>query len=272
MALGVGHVGQVGRWAALVGFLWTSPAAAEISLGSSWAVMPVVGSETPPGDPTLGRMTARLGQTIFATSRREVRVLGHSAREALCDRGHNCGSELAGRLSADWVLVSELGPKMDRLKLKVFSRDRGLVAEADSSCSWHGGQVYCEAPAIRSLADRLDRIGGLDIRADSKTLANRKGDQGSAAGLTKSVLTPSDQVKAEFARCRSESPVARKPRGEEVVVQFRARPNGEVSHVQIQPVEREAEPAYACLAYSVEGIRLQTTPDPDAQVVRVSLQ
>lgn len=194
-----------------------------------WLLMPVYAANPPPQDPTLLRLSQRVGAAIAEHNAADVHLVSRAVREEHCqDHGHECPDAIARILEVDRVIAVELTEDYEALVATVFdppTRRRELRV----ACQWRGGP-------------------DCDLDALAKQIAEG----------TKSTWEPA-QVDAAFdaLRPRIDACLAKaKPTKAEPRVTFRVREDGRPIEVRIQPKALQRKKAYRCAARVVESLRV----------------
>lgn len=200
-----------------------------------WLVLPVSCSDPPPADPTLLRLTKDLAGAIHEVVEEEIRVASREARDDRCPREDaDCPPDIARMLDVERVVALSLAPRWDVLTVRVFATG-GLDREGKLPCRWADGAVECQTDELaRILAeDELPPLDEAAVKASFDALRPRLGACGGGDGAAPGASIAPDTF-----------------------VSFRARPEGRVSDVRIEPAELQGEGAYACVARHVESLRV----------------
>jgi hypothetical protein len=215
-----------------------------LMFASSWVVLPVHSANPPPQDPTLLRLSRSLATAIHDVVGEEVRVASREERDERCPQEDGaCPKELAELLNAERAIVLVLDAKYTSLTVRIYRGKLGLEREGRIPCRWESGAVACETSKLAPIFAEDAGPGALkesEVESAFKTLS------------------------ARLDRCRA-------PRADEAWVNFRVRPDGNVYDVRIDPKELGEERGYACVATTVESMKLRTFSGP-AQSFRYRLK
>lgn len=193
-----------------------------------WLILPIQSEKPPPKDPTLLRLTKTIGEAVHALVDENVRIASREIRDEHCPQEDGqCPGHVAEMTGAKRAVSIVLSPDYKTLTLRIFKGTAGLEKEGAIPCAWDKGDVRCEVDKLKPIFEKGEPPPAFDPEA---------------------VKAAFEAFRPKLARCKADR--------KDVSVSFRVRPDGHVVDVRIQPDELQDDPPYACVARTVESLRL----------------
>ncbi len=196
-----------------------------------WILMPVYAPTPPPGDPTLLRMSKRIGEALAEHNAADVRLVSRELREERCqDHGHECPDAIARMLEVDRVIAVELAEDYGELLATVFdppNRARSVRVP----CKWVAGGPSCDVDGLAKEIAEATKPTWDPAAADAAF----------------------DALRTRIDACLAQEKGGADP---ESRVTFRIREDGRPIEVRIQPKALQRKKAYRCVARVVESLRV----------------
>jgi hypothetical protein len=214
-----------------------------------WIVLPINSENAPPTDPTLLRLSKTVGEAIQKVVATEVRVASRDVRDQQCPgEDGKCPEHVSEMLAAERVISLALSPDFRALKLRVYHK-RGIEREGKIPCTFEEGIVECQLDQIEGLLKPKGPLRALDRAAVQKSW---------------------EKLWPRIARCLKGKQTSGEGK-EAPAVSFRAHPDGRVADVRIIPDALSDDPAYACIARTVESLKVAPF-DGNAEPFRFNLE
>jgi hypothetical protein len=209
----------------------------------AYVVLPVHALNPPPQDPTLLRLTKTISEAIHQVAGAEVHVASREERDHRCPSEDGvCPRDIAEILDAERAVTLVLDNDNKALTVRVYRGRIGVEREGKIGCEWESGSIRCKTEELAPIF-------------------------GTGAVRTQ------EQVEGAFAQLdsRIKKCLAGADPNADAAVLFKARPDGRVFDVRIDPKELGEDSAYACIATTVESLKLKRARGGDVQSFRVSL-
>jgi hypothetical protein len=212
---------------------------------AAWLVFPAQAAKPPPRDPTMLRLSTAIGEAIQKIVKEDVRVTSRDVRDEHCPQEDGrCAAHVADQAGADRVVSLVLSPAYDKLEVRIYRRKMGVEKEGTIPCAWNEGDVACDTKKLAAILARDSLPPPVDAEAVKKAF---------------------DALAPKLARCHKGQIVPG------AAASFRVRQDGHVIDVRIQPDELHDDPAYQCVARTIESLRVKPFTGEKPEQFRFSL-
>ena len=208
----------------------------------SWSVLPVRADNPPPRDPTLMRLSRAIAGALDEIVPGTVAVTKRAMRDEACPSPDGkCPRDVATLVGADRVISLILAPGYKHLTIRLYSAEAGLRRTGKLPCRWSLGMAVC------------------DTRKLDEAVAETKNEGGEEA-----VKRAFDELEPKLTGCNKKGygELTAPELPDNMDVTFRLNSRGRAIDVRLDPTGYDKVPAFACMARTLESLKLPKTVKP----------